>query len=103
MSERIEVAVDVGGRTIAAGTLHVTVGRTLTSSFQYGSEYLRDTDAYALAPQMSLLDRLVAAGEDGAGRVKHPRDHHQERQNQDRRAVHAHRTGPERPPVSHRH
>lgn len=54
MTERVHVAVDLDGRTVPAGQLHVQTGRTVASTFSYDPGYLAAPGAYPLDPQLSL-------------------------------------------------
>ena len=54
MTERIHVAVDLAGRTIPAGVLHVETGRTVSSTFTYDPGYLAAKDSYQLDPALPL-------------------------------------------------
>lgn len=54
MTEQIQVAVELGGHAVPAGTLYVATGRTLSSSFVYANSYLTHPDAYELDPALPL-------------------------------------------------
>ena len=52
---RFEVAVDIGGQTLAAGAAFTHLRhRTLSSTFTYAESYLQDTGAYDLEPALPL-------------------------------------------------
>ncbi len=54
MTERILVAVELAGRSVPAGVLHVDTARTLSSTFAYDPAYLAHAEAYPLDPALPL-------------------------------------------------
>jgi serine/threonine-protein kinase HipA len=54
MTERIQVAVELNGTTVRAGTIHVETARTLSSTFTYDPAYLARRDSYPIDPQLRL-------------------------------------------------
>ncbi|MDD9350323.1 type II toxin-antitoxin system HipA family toxin [Mumia sp.] len=56
MNRQIDVVTRLGGEDVEVGTLTVTEGRVLSSTFRYSYDYLSRTDAYALEPAMPLDD-----------------------------------------------
>lgn len=52
---QLEVHVDVGGRTVRAGTAYfIRRGRSMSTSLTYERSYLAGPDAYALDPGLPL-------------------------------------------------
>lgn len=53
---RLEVGVQIDGRTVMAGTAHfVRRGRSMSTTFTYHPDYLSLSDSYALDPDLDLV------------------------------------------------
>jgi serine/threonine-protein kinase HipA len=53
---RLEVGVQIDGRTVVAGTAHfVRRGRSMSTTFTYHSDYLTLSNSYALDPDLALV------------------------------------------------
>ena len=53
---RLEVGVQIDGRTVVAGTAHfVRRGRSMSTTFTYHSDYLTLSNSYALDPDLDLV------------------------------------------------
>lgn len=68
MTDEVEVAVDLGGRTVVAGTARFDRRRNkTTTSFAYDSAYIADPEAYPIDPALSFDSRSgVVSGLPGA-------------------------------------
>lgn len=55
MSERVLVSVELAGRVVPAGVLHVDTARAVNSTFTYDPGYLGASGAYPLDPALPLV------------------------------------------------